>query len=324
MADRLGRNIAVSVGVEDSYGAGQVTPKMYVLGRSTLKLDPVQTLIQTPEIRPDPNPAQPIRDIIDMTGSLALVTSADAMPLMLNLLLGNSATTSTAVPYVWTSKVLANALKSAVIERWDSVETKSDQVKGALLTSMSLSWKKSGGPLLTTWGFAGVGATPVRGAGTRLDAAPTVLSATRHSSRDCTLTVDGFTTAAPFITGFDLSFTFATQRRDGITGNIFADAMNPGACAITGTITASRPSTDLINGFCDGADHILVFTSPKPSDATRYVKITMSQVRLERSNPTDESAAGMVTEQFSINPYYTTHADGTAAVFAVANDKASY
>lgn len=319
MADRLGRNISVGIGIEDSYATGQASPNTYIVGRSTLRLSPVQSVTQTPEIRPDPNPAQPIRDIIDMTGEVAVVTSADMMPFMLTLLFGNGAKTGTGAPYTWTTKILANALKSAIIEKWDSVESKSDQIKGALLTSLKLSWKKQGGPLITTWGFSGIGATPVRNS-TQFDTTPIVLSASRHSMRDCSLKIDGATTLNPYITGFDLSFTFSVQRRDGMTGNPFADAMNPGLCAIAGTITASRPTADGIYGLCDGSDHILIFTSPKPGDATRYIEIKMSQVHIEKSTPTDESAAGMVTEQFAVMPYYTTHADGTACVFTVLND----
>ena len=321
MADRLGRNIAVGVGIEDSYGAGQASPKEYTLGRSTLNVSAVQTVTQTPEIRGDPNPAQPIRDIVDLSGQLALVTSVDAMPLLLNLMCGNSTMTLTVAPWLWTTKIVANAIKSAVVERWDSTESKSDLVKGVMVSGMKFSWRKKGGPLITTWTLNGIGATPVRNAGSRVDAAPTVLSAARHSMRDCTLSIDGATTLASYVVGFDVAFQYGVERRDAITGNAWADAMNPGTCQITASMLATRPTADSIYALCDGADHVFVFTSPQPGTPTRYFKLTMSQVRVEKTNPTDESAPGMVTEPFTLLPYWTTHADGTACIFTVSNDK---
>lgn len=324
MGDRLGRNVGTYIGLEDSYGAGQVTPKLFgALGRSTLRLSPVQTVTQTPEIRPDPNPAEPVRDIIDLTAELAQLCSVDSAPFMLKLLLGNSVKTGSVAPWLWTSKIVANALQSAIVEKWDSVESKSDLVKGMLLSSLKISWRKRGGALIFTWGGTGIGATPVRNS-SRFDAAPTAWTAKRHSMRDCTITVDGAATLAPYIVGFDVAFNFSVERRDGATGNAFADAINPGGCAITASIQASRPTADSIYTLCNGADHIFVFTSPQPGDATRYFKLTMSQVRVEKANPTDESGAGMVTEPFDMLPFFTTHADGTAAKFEVANDITAY
>jgi hypothetical protein len=324
MADRLGRNVGAYIGVEDSYGAGQGTPKLFgALGRSTLRLSPVQTVTQTPEIRPDPNPAEPVRDIIDLNAELAQLCSVDSAPFMLKLLLGNSVKTGASAPWLWTSKVVSNALLSAIIEKWDSVESKSDLIKGALLSSLKISWRKRGGALIFTWGFTGIGAAPIRNS-TRFDAAPTAWTAKRHSMAACTITVDGAATLAPFIVAFDAALNFAVERRDGATGNAFADAIDPGACAITASIQASRPTADSIYALCDGADHIFVFTSPQPGTPTRYFKFTMSQVRVEKVNPTDESGAGMVTEPFDLLPYFTTHADGTAAKFEVANDVTAY
>ena len=321
MADRLGRNIRVNIGIEDSYGTGQATPKTYALGRSSLNINPVQTITNTPEIRPDPNPAQPIRDILDLSGQLALVTSVDSLPLLLNLMTGNSAMSLTVAPFMWTTKIQANALKSAVVERYDSVETKSDLTKGVIVSGMKFSWRKKGGPLITTWTVNGIGAAIVRNNGSQFDSAPTVMSAARHSMRDCTLTIDGATTLASYVVGFDLAFQFGVERKDALTGNAFADAMIPGTCVITASMLASRPTADGIYGICDGADHIFVFTSPQPSAPTRFMRITMNQVRVEKTNPTDESAPGMESEPFTLLPYYTSNADNTSVKFEIANDK---
>jgi len=324
MGNRIGSNVGIYVGIEDSYGAGQATPNLFQIPRSGLRVHPVDGSGESSEINPNPNPAEPLAGTIDLNGELGQVVSADCLPLLLNLMFGNATKTGASAPYSWETKLLANAMKSAIVEKYDSANAKADLIKGVIVYSLKLSYRKAAEALVATWGFMGIGAAPTRNGGSQFDSSPTVFTDRRHSMKDVTLLVDGAATLAPLVTQFDISFTFEAVRQDGLTGNAFADGMDKGACTIEASLRARRPAADSIYALANGAEHTFKLTSPRPGAATRYFELSLPECYVKQTEPADESGKGPVDEVYKVIPFYSNNADSTAAKFTVANDQSAY
>jgi hypothetical protein len=273
-----------------------------------------QGLIESDLLGQGRDPAQPMRDVINVEGDVVVPVDLRYIGYWLRALFGAPTTTGVDAPFVHTFKSGAMALPSLALEVGTPEASSYFMNAGVRANSMQVSFERSGGASATINCIAqGEDRASASHSGT-----PTALAITRFNQFQGSVKKDG--TQLGNVTGAQFTYTNNLEKIETIRDDGKIDGADPTVAAFTGTIDVRFADTALLDAATDNTAVALSFGYT--IDATRSLIFTAHEVYLPKPKLPIDGAGGI---QASFNWQAAKNAAAGVMLTAVlTNDVESY
>ncbi|MDD3183582.1 MAG: phage tail tube protein [Alphaproteobacteria bacterium] len=273
-----------------------------------------QGLIESDLLGQGRDPAQPMRDVINVDGDVVVPVDLRYIGYWLRALFGAPTTTGTEAPYVHTFKSGATDLPSLALEVGTPEASSYFMNAGVRANSMQVSFERSGGASATINCIA----QGEDRASASLGGTPTELVMTRFNQFQGSVKKDGAQLGN--VTGAQFTYTNNLEKIETIRDDGKIDGADPTVAAFTGTIDVRFADTTLLDAATDNTAVALSFGYT--IDASHSLIFTAHEVYLPKPKLPIEGAGGI---QASFN--WQAAKNATAGVMLTAiltNDVESY
>ncbi len=244
-----------------------------------------QNLIDSDLLGQGRDPAQPMRDVINVEGDVVVPVDLRYIGYWLRTLFGAPTTTGTGAPYVHTFKSGATVLPSLALEVGTPEASCYFMNVGVRANSMQVSFERSGGASATinciaqgeTRALASLGGTPNE------------LAITRFNQFQGSVKKDG--TQLGNVTGAQFTYTNNLEKIETIRDDGKIDGADPTVAAFTGTIDVRFADTTLLDAATNNTAVTLSFGYT--IDANRSLIFTAHEVYLPKPKLPIEGAGGI-------------------------------
>lgn len=273
-----------------------------------------QGLIESDLLGQGRDPAQPMRDVINVEGDVVVPVDLRYIGYWLRALFGAPTTTGVDAPFVHTFKSGAMALPSLALEVGTPEASSYFMNSGVRANSMQVSFERSGGASATINCIA----QGEDRASASLGGTPTALAITRFNQFQGSVKKDG--TQLGNVTGAQFTYTNNLEKIETIRDDGKIDGADPTVAAFTGTIDVRFADTALLDAATDNTAVALSFGYT--IDATRSLIFTAHEVYLPKPKLPIDGAGGI---QASFNWQAAKNAAAGVMLTAVlTNDVESY
>ncbi|MGE0108249.1 MAG: phage tail tube protein [Bdellovibrionales bacterium] len=273
-----------------------------------------QGLIESDLLGQGRDPAQPMRDVINVEGDVVVPVDLRYIGYWLRALLGAPVTTGIEAPYVHTFKSGATVLPSLSLEVGTPEASSYFMNSGVRANSMQVSFERSGGAKAT---MSCIAQGEDRAAAT-LGGTPTELVITRFNQFQGSVKKDGIQLGN--VTGAQFTYTNNLEKIETIRDDGKIDGADPTVAAFTGTIDVRFADTMLLDAATDNTAVALSFGYT--IDAERSLIFTAHEVYLPKPKlPID--GAGGIQASFNWQAAKNTAA-GQMLTVILTNDVESY
>ncbi len=313
MARAYGANAQLLGLVETTYGTAPTT-NFTKFPFVSSDLGSEQGLIASNLLGQGRDPAQPMRDVIKVTGNVVVPVDVRNFGHWLKSLLGAPVTTGSGAPYTHTFTSGAPTIPSMSVEVGMPEVPAYFMNSGVRVNSAQLTFARSGAADAT---LACIAQGEVR-SGSSSGGIPTSLALTRFNQFQGAITKDG--TQLGNVTGGQLTYTNNLATIETIRPDGKIDGADPTIAALTGTLDVRFADTTLIDDAINNTPVALTFGYT--IDANNALVFTAHEVYLPKPKLTISGAAG-VQANFAWQAAKNATA-GNMLTVTLTNDVASY
>ena len=318
---RSGANSQIMIGKESSFNTSGAVG--HILRKASFTFDGITELIESPELRSDPNPAPDATGMQRVTAQLVVPVSADEMGLIMYFFLQDYSVTGSG-PYAHVYEVSSTNPDSVFIDVGDSELSKYDLFNGLFISGISFGTitKGQSSMLMATIDFFSSGKYTLNG-GSPADAAPDTYTDLQHTMPLVSVEVD--TVATTIISEITCSMSRAVEGNGVLDATLFHSDADLQRYGFDCTIKGWRDSADTIFGYDDAAEHQVEIISPRPGAATRSVEIDFPECYIFNSEGGGGvSGDGPVMATARVRPFYVNNTPASSVVVTVNSDVVDY